>query len=151
MEKVEIKVLNNVKKDAIRSYELFLWRLEEEKNDLKESTLVFSRDDQVSYYPEVVRLEKQFNKVYSIPGWASYVLIGIALVYVSVMAILWLTHVITLDKSYFAIAIAVPTGVLLLINVLFTYLRNKQLNNFLNTKEERYKKYQEKVNQLMSK
>ena len=151
MEKVEIKVLNNVKKDAIRSYELFLWRLEEEKNDLKESTLVFSRDDQVSYYPELVRLEKQFNKVYSIPGWASYVLIGIALVYVSVMAILWLTHVITLDKSYFAIAIAVPTGVLLLINVLFTYLRNKQLNNFLNTKEERYKKYQEKVNQLMSK
>ena len=151
MEKVEIKVLNNVKKDAIRSYELFLWRLEEEKNDLKESTLVFSRDDQVSYYPELVRLEKQFNKVYSIPGWASYILIGIALVYVSVMAILWLTHVITLDKSYFAIAIAVPTGVLLLINVLFTYLRNKQLNNFLNTKEERYKKYQEKVNQLMSK
>ena len=150
MEKVEIKVLNNVKKDAIRSYELFLWRLEEEKNDLKESTLVFSRDDQVSYYPELVRLEKQFNKVYSIPGWASYILIGIALVYVSVMAILWLTHVITLDKSYFAIAIAVPTGVLLLINVLFTYLRNKQLNNFLNTKEERYKKYQEKVNQLIS-
>lgn len=151
MEKVEIKVLNNVKKDAIRSYELFLWRLEEEKNDLKESTLVFSRDDQVSYYPELVRLEKQFNKVYSIPSWASYILIGIALVYVSVMAILWLTHVITSDKSYFAIIIAVPTGVLLLINVLFTYLRNKQLNNFLNTKEDRYKKYQEKVNQLMSK
>ncbi len=32
MEKVEIKVLNNVKEDAKRNYQLFKWVLVEEKN-----------------------------------------------------------------------------------------------------------------------
>ena len=82
MEKIEIKVLNNVKDDAIKNYTLFKWVLLEEKPDLRETTLVFERDDQVSYYPELVKLEKKFNKVYSIPGWIGFLIIGLIVIYV---------------------------------------------------------------------
>ena len=148
MEKVEIKVLNNVKEDAKRNYQLFKWVLVEEKEDLKETTLVFQRDDQVSYYKDVVKLENRFNKVYTIPGWLAYVFIAIILIYVSVIAILWLTHVINIEKQYLVIILAIPTGVLLLGNVFITYLRNKQMFNHLNKKDEKYAKYQKLVDEL---
>ena len=148
MEKVEIKVLNNVKDDAIKNYELFKWTLVEEKPDLKETTLVFERDNEVSYYPELVKLEEKFNKVYSIPSWLTYVLVGITLVYVTLMAILWLTKVLTVDKPMFVIIIAIPTGVLLMINVFLSYLRNRQMDYHINKKEEKYRVYQEKVDSI---
>ena len=148
MEKVEIKVLNNVKDDAIRNYELFKWKLVEQTPDLKETTLVFERDNEVSYYPELVKLENKFNKVFSIPGWLFYVLIGITLVYVTTIAILWLTHVLNVDKGILVIIIAIPTGVLLLLNVFLTYLRNKEMDYHINKKEEKYRIYQEKVDKI---
>lgn len=148
MEKVEIKVLNNVKDDAIRNYELFKWKLVEQTPDLKETTLVFERDNEVSYYPELVKLENKFNKVFSIPGWLFYVLIGITLVYVTTIAILWLAHVLNVDKGILVIIIAIPTGVLLLLNVFLTYLRNKEMDYHINKKEEKYRIYQEKVDKI---
>lgn len=151
MEKTQIKVENNVKNDAIRNYRLFQWVLVDEVNDLKETTLTFERDNEVPYYKDLVRLENQFNKVYSLPSWLSYVFTVVALIYVSIMAILYLTHVITLDKSLVAIIIAIPGGVLLLLNVLVSFIRNKQMNHHLTRKEEKYQKYQEKVNQLINK
>lgn len=149
MEKVEIKVLNNVKEDAKRNYELFKWVLVEEKEDLKETTLVFQRDDQVSYYPELVKLENQFNKVYSIPGWLGYLFIGLILVYVTTIAILWLTHILNVEKSVMIIILAVPTGVFLLANVFISYLRSRQMFNHINKKEEKYAKYQRKIDELI--
>ena len=148
MEKVEIKVLNNVKEDAIRNYELFKWKLVEQVPDLKETTLVFERDNEVSYYPELVKLENKFNKVFSIPGWLFYVLIAITLVYVTTIAILWLTHVLNVDKGVLVIIIAIPTGILLLVNVFLTYLRNKEMDYHINKKEEKYRIYQEKVDKI---
>ena len=148
MEKVEIKVLNNVKDDAIKNYQLFKWNLVEEKNDLKETTLVFERDNEVSYYNELVKLEDKFNKVYSIPGWLFYVLVGITLIYVTTIAILWLTHTLPMEKSQMILLLAIPTGVLLLINVFLTYLRNKEMDYHLNKKDEKYRKYQEKIDKI---
>ena len=135
MEKIEIKVLNNIKDDAIKNYTLFKWVLIEEKPNLKETTLVFERDDQMDHYQEIVKLEKQFNNVYKIPGWIGYVLIGITLIYVTVIAILWITHILDMDKQSMIILLAVPTGVLLLLNVLFTYLRNREMQYHLNHKD----------------
>ena len=149
MERTEIKVLNNVKEDAIKNYELFKWKLVEQKPDLKETTLVFERDNEVSYYQELVNLEEKFNKVYTIPSWLFYVFIGITLGYVSVMAILWLTKVINIEKGYFVIILAIPSGILLLLNVFFTYLRNKEMDNHINKKDEKYRIYQEKVDKLV--
>ena len=149
MEKVEIKVLNNVKDDAIKNYELFKWKLVEQVPDLKETTLVFVRDNEVSYYPELVKLENKFNKVFSIPGWLFYVLIAITLVYVTTIAILWLTHVLNVDKGVLVIIIAIPTGILLLLNVFLTYLRNKEMDYHINKKEEKYRIYQEKVDRII--
>ena len=151
MEKVEIKVLNNVKEDAKKNYQLFKWVLVEEKEDLKETTLVFQRDDQVPYYNELVKLENKFNKVYTIPGWVGYSLIVLILVYVTTIAILWLTHILNLEKQYLVILLAVPTGILLLANVFISYLRNKDMFNHLNKKEEKYAKYQKKVDELVNK
>ena len=148
MEKVEIKVLNNVKDDAIRNYELFKWKLVEQVPDLKETTLVFERDNEVSYYPELVKLENKFNKVFSIPGWIFYLLIAITLVYVTTVAILWLTHVLNVEKGILVIIIAIPTGILLLLNVFLTYLRNKEMDYHINKKEEKYRIYQEKVDRI---
>ena len=148
MEKVEIKVLNNIKDDAIKNYTLFKWVLVEEKPDLKETTLVFQRDDQVSYYQELVKLEKQFNNVYKIPAWIGYVLIGITLIYVSTIAILWLTHVLNIEKQLMIIILAIPTGVLLLANVLFTYMRNREMQYHLNHKDEKYRKYQKRIDEI---
>ena len=148
MEKVEIKVLNNVKEDAKRNYQLFKWVLVEEKEDLKETTLVFQRDDQVSYYKDVVKLENRFNKVYTIPGWLAYVFIAIILIYVSVIAILWLTHIIDVEKKYLILLLAIPTGLLLLGNVFITYLRSKEMDYHLNNKSEKYTKYQKRVDEL---
>ena len=148
MEKVEIKVLNNVKDDAIKNYELFKWKLVEQVPDLKETTLVFERDNEVSYYPELVKLENKFNKVFSIPGWIFYLLIAITLVYVTTVAILWLTHVLNVEKGILVIIIAIPTGILLLLNVFLTYLRNKEMDYHINKKEEKYRIYQEKVDKI---
>ena len=148
MEKVEIKVLNNVKEDAKKNYQLFKWVLVDEKEDLKETTLVFQRDDQVPYYNELVKLENKFNKVYSIPAWIGYALIGLILVYVSTIAILWLTHILNVEKQFLVIILAIPTGVLLLANVGISYLRNRELQYHLTKKEEKYRKYQEKVDAL---
>ena len=151
MEKVELKVLNNVKDDAKKNYELFKWKLEEEKSDLKETTLVFSRDENMPHYEEIVKLENKFNKVYSIPSWIFYVLIVITLVYVSVIGILFLTKVLNFDKSIVAVIIAVPTGILLLVNVGLSYLRNRQMAYHLNKKEEKYAKYQAKIDEILNK
>lgn len=148
MEKIEIKVLNNIKDDAIKNYTLFKWVLIEEKPNLKETTLVFERDDQMDHYQEIVKLEKQFNNVYKIPGWIGYVLIGITLIYVTVIAILWITHILDMDKQSMIILLAVPTGVLLLLNVLFTYLRNREMQYHLNHKDEKYLKYQKKIDEI---
>ena len=148
MEKVEIKVLNNIKDDAIRNYELFKWKLVEQTPDLKETTLVFERDNEVSYYPELVKLENKFNKVFSVPGWIFYLLIAITLVYVTTVAILWLTHVLNVEKGLLVIIIAIPTGILLLLNVFLTYLRNKEMDYHINKKEEKYRIYQEKVDRI---
>ena len=148
MEKVEIKVLNNIKEDAKRNYQLFKWVLISEKEDLKETTLVFERDDQVPYYQELVKLENKFNKVYSIPGWIAYGLIGLILVYVTTIAILYLTHILELEKQLLVLILAIPTGVLLLANVFITYLRGKEMNYHLTKKEEKYAKYQKKVDEL---
>ena len=148
MEKIEIKVLNNVREDAKRTHQLFKWKLVEEKIDLKETTLVFERDNEVSYYPQLVKLENSFNKVYTLPSWLSYVLIGLTLVYVTAIMILWLTKVLNLEKQYVVIILAIPTGILLLLNVLLTYLRNRELSKFTTKKEERYQKYQSLVDEL---
>ena len=148
MEKVEIKVLNNVKEDAIKNYELFKWKLIDEKPDLKETTLTFERDNEVSYYAELVKLENKFNKVYTIPGWVFYILTSLTLIYVTLIAVLWLTHTLPVEKSTLVIILAVPTGVLLLINVFITYLRNKELDHHLNRKDDKYRVYQEKVDQI---
>ena len=120
----------------------------EEKIDLKETTLVFERDNEVSYYPQLVKLENSFNKVYTLPSWLSYVLIGLTLVYVTAIMILWLTKVLNLEKQYVVIILAIPTGILLLLNVLLTYLRNRELSKFTTKKEERYQKYQSLVDEL---
>ena len=148
MEKIEIKVLNNVKEDAKKNYQLFKWILVEEKEDLKETTLVFQRDDQVSYYSALVKLENKFNKVYSIPGWIAYALIGLILLYVTTIAILWLTHIIDVEKKYLILLLAIPTGLLLLGNVFITYLRSKEMDYHLNNKSEKYAKYQKRVDEL---
>ena len=151
MEKVKIQVLNNVAKDAIRNYTLFEWKLVEQKEDLKETTLVFERDDETPYYHELVKLENDFNKVYSIPAFVPYIFIILTLLYVSTMAILWLTHVINVEKVVFVIMLAIPTGILLLLNVFVTFLRTRQMNYHLTKKEEKYQKYQKKVNEVMGK
>lgn len=151
MEKVKIQVLNNVAKDAIRNYTLFEWKLVEQKEDLKETTLVFERDDETPYYHELVKLENDFNKVYSIPAIVPYIFIILTLLYVSTMAILWLTHVINVEKVVFVIMLAIPTGVFLLLNVFVTFLRTRQMNYHLTKKEEKYQKYQKKVNELTGK
>ena len=151
MEKVEITVLNNVKDDAIRNYRLFKWELVEEKAGLKETTLTFSRNNEVSYYQELVKLENRFNQVYSIPSWTSYVLIGLTLIYVTTIMILWLTHILNFDKSIVIIILAIPTAVLLLLNVFLSFLRNKELMKHINKKEEKYKIYQQKIDELINK
>ncbi len=148
MEKTEVKVLNNVKEDAKRNYELFKWKLVDEKNDLKETTLTFERDDNVPHYHEIVKLEDKFNRVYSIPSWIFYSLIALTLVYVSIMAILWLTKVINVEKTVFVVILAIPTGILLLLNVFLSYLRTKQMSNHINHKEEKYQKYQKLIDNL---
>ena len=148
MEKVEIKVLNNIKEDAKKNYQLFKWVLVSEKEDLKETTLVFERDDQVPYYDELVKLEDRFNKVYTIPGWIGYALIGLILLYATSIAILWLTHIINIEKSLLILILAIPTGILLLGNVFISYLRNKEMNYHLTKKEEKYVKYQKKIDEL---
>ena len=148
MEQVEIKVLNNVKDDAIKNYQLFRWVLVKETPGLKETTLVFERDDSMKHYNEIKKLETKFNNVYTIPSFLPYVFVVITLIYVSVIAILWLTHVLDVEKSILVVILAIPSGVLLLANVLITFLRQRQMNYHLNKKEEKYEKYKKLIEEL---
>lgn len=148
MDKTEIKVLNNVKEDAKRNFQLFKWNLVSEHNDLKETTLVFERDENMPHYFEITKLEERFNRVYSIPSWIFYSLIVLTLIYVSIMTILWFTKVINVEKHIFVIILAIPTGLLLLLNVFLSFLRTRQMSNHLNHKEEKYQKYQKLIDNL---
>lgn len=151
MEKVTINVLNNVKEDAKKNYELFEWKLIEEKNDLKETTLTFERDNSVSYYSELVKLENKFNRIYHIPSWVSYALIVVILIYVTTIAILWKCKAFDFDKAGVVLLMAIPTGVLLLVNTFITFLRSRDFNNHVNHKEEKYELYRSKISQLRNK
>ncbi|MCR5184832.1 MAG: hypothetical protein K6C32_01975 [Bacilli bacterium] len=151
MSKVTITVLNNTRDDAIKNYQLFEWKLIEEKKDLKETTLTFERDENTPYYPELVALEEKFHKVYTFPSWLSYVLIAITLIYVSVIAILWISHVIDVKKEILVIILAIPTGVLLLINTGLSFLRSRQMNHHILHKEEKYQEYAKKIEEIKKK
>lgn len=148
MEKTTITIKNNVKEDCKKNYQLFEWTLLEEKNDLSETTLTFFRDNEVPYYQELVKLENRFNNVYTIPSWISYILIGLILIYVSLMAILFISKAIDIKKEMFVLILAVPTGILLLTNIFISYLRHKQLMEHINNKEKKYLKYQSLIEQI---
>ena len=78
-----------------------------------------------------------------------YSLIGLILVYVTTIAILYLTHIINVEKQLLILILAIPTGILLLLNVFISYLRSKEMNYHLTKKEEKYAKYQKKVDELV--
>ena len=90
MEKTVIKVLNNVKEDAIKNYTMFKWTLVDEHPDLKETTLTFERDDSLPYYQKLVALETKFNNVYTIPSWLGFAFIFVILGYVTTLLLLLL-------------------------------------------------------------
>ena len=81
MEKITLKLKNNLKHLDIKKMTIFDWEVEkEEKIDEVFSNVTFSRDDSVSYYSELVALEQEYKKYQNFKVVPNSVLIILAVV-----------------------------------------------------------------------
>ena len=146
MEKLTLKVSFPEKADAIRCHELFSWKLEkEEKLDVNKYILEFSRDENLPHLGEIKKLEKEFFKLSKIPLWSLAILPIVIIIYLTVFMILIMTKVIDVPQLYKSIILSVPPAIFLLITMLMTFLRNKDIQKYILEHDERYKIYVEKV------
>ena len=151
MEKLVIKVSFPEKSDAIRCHELFSWKLEkEEKLDVNKYVLEFSRDENLPHLNEIKKLEKDFFKLSKIPLWSLAILPVVIIVYLTVFMILFMTKTLDVEQMYKSIILSVPPAIFLLITMLMTFLRNKDIQKYILEHDERYKIYLEKVKEYQN-
>ncbi len=137
---------NKENKTVIKEkYKLFEWQLVKEENN----KLFFQRDNQTTYYSELVKLEKQYPN-YQYPSVILFVITSIvAFLLVTVMLIMFLVNK-ELAKTYWW-AFILPAGIFLIITVLFTYLRMRTFSKIINEKPKTDAEFLNKINKVRNK
>lgn len=144
MEQLKIKVNRQEKENAINSHELFKWVLiKEEKIDNDKFFLYFERDSNLNNIKEIKRHENEYFKVSNINGVFIIVLPVIAIIYLTVFAILFMSKTLMLDEIIRILLLIIPPAILMFTSFLLHKKRTNDLIKYINNAKERYLKYKE--------
>ena len=151
MEKCQRKVNSYTVTRSVYLMGLFDWKLvNEEKHDNAPSVLYFERDENVPYYQEMVKAEKE-TEPKLLPFWSLVVVVALAFVIMTVYLILWLTMRQTFRNTAYFYAFFIPAMVLLLIDTGLFYIRSRQLMNYLKNEDAVVKQAEEKMKKIKEK
>ena len=130
---------------------LFDWKLvSEEKHDNAPSVLIFERDETVPYYQEMVEVEKETSPRL-IPFPIFIVLLGISFALLTTYLILWLIMKPNFDTMKFFCILFIPAMVTMLGGVIISFLRTRQLMQYLQNEATIVKNAEDKMSALRAK
>ena len=151
MEKCQRKVNSYTVTRAVYLMGLFDWKLvNEEKHENAPSILTFERDENVPYYQEMVKVEKETSPRL-LPFWTLIIPVALAFIAMTVYLILYLALRPNFDSLKMFYFFFIPSMVLLLGDTLLFYLRSKQLMRYLKNEEEIVKNAEEKMRLIKEK
>ena len=124
---------------------LFDWKLiKEEKHENAPSILYFERNENVPYYQEMVEIEKETSPRL-IPFWVLLIFVGIAFGLMTTALILYLSKIKGFDSLKVFFFFFIPAAICLSVDVVFFYLRSKQLMKYLANEQEVVKQAEQKM------
>ena len=152
MEKITLKLKNNLKHLDIKKMTIFDWEVEkEEKIDEVFSNVTFSRDDSVSYYSELVALEQEYKKYQNfkvVPNSVLIILAVVAFILLTLFIIFGIVDVagmgLTLAMLVFLLPGLLTAGILCVLGTIVT----KKSISYANEDTNRDRIYLEKVKEL---
>ena len=149
MDTCQRKVNSHAVTRSIYLMGLFDWRLvKEEKKDNAPSILYFERDTETPYYQEMVEIEKD-TAPKLLPFWVLLLFVGIAFLLITAALIFSLTKVMSTMVCF--LAFFIPASLFLGADVLFFYLRSKQLLKYFDNEKEIVKQAEERMQALREK
>ena len=152
MEKITLKLKNNLKHLDIKKMTIFDWEVEkEEKIDEVFSNVTFSRDDSVSYYSELVTLEQEYKKYQNfkvVPNSVLIILAVVAFIFLTLFIIFGIVDIagmgLTLAMLVFLLPGLLTAGILCVLGTIVT----KKSISYANEDANRDRIYLEKVKEL---
>ena len=151
MEKCSRKVNSFAVSRSVYLMGLFDWKLvNEEKRTNGPSVLTFARDESVPYYKEMVEVEKETSPNL-IPFPIFFVLLGISFGLLTAYLVLWLILKPNFDAMMFFCILFIPAMVTMLGGVIISFIRTKQLMNYLQNETAIVKNAEEKMKALREK
>ena len=151
MEKCQRKVNSFAVSRSVYLMGLFDWKLvSEEKHDNAPSVLTFERDETVPYYQEMVEVEKETSPRL-IPFPIFIVLLGISFALLTTYLILWLMLKPNFDTMKFFCILFIPAMVTMLGGVIISFLRTRQLMQYLQNEATIVKNAEDKMSALRAK
>lgn len=147
MEKKHVITEPNSRFFVLRDAYLFDWELLEEKSIGEKVELFLQRDNQTKHYSELIKLEKTYFKMSSIPMWSLFVLTGLAFIFLTLYLVM---SFLTPDgnKLLWFLVTLLP-GVLFVSGLgVLAIFRTRQSLKYASNREERYNSYLNKVQEL---
>lgn len=147
MEKKHIVTKPNSRFFVLRDAFLFDWELLEEKSEGEKVELFLQRDNQKKYYPELIKLEKSYHKMSSVPMWSLFLLTGLAFAFLTLYLVM--SFVTPNDNDLLWFIVALLPGVLSASGLgVLAIFRTRQSLKFVSNREEKYSSYLSKVQEL---
>lgn len=145
METCQRKVNSHSATRSVYLMGLFDWKLiKEEKHENAPSILYFERNENVPYYQEMVEIEKETSPRL-IPFWVLLIFVGIAFGLMTTALILYLSKIKGFDSLKVFFFFFIPAAICLSVDVVFFYLRSKQLMKYLANEQEVVKQAEQKM------
>ena len=148
METKELSVNANNAKLVLDKHLLFEWKCIEQRNVGKNVYFKFQRDDQVPYYEELVKLEKEF------PNYKVGSFLTVSLMPIVTFALVTIFLIVFLiDKEHFNFTLMfsllmIPALLVLVLTVVFTILRFKSISRIEKEKPLLESEYKQKIAEL---
>jgi hypothetical protein len=147
MEKKHVVTEPNSRFFVLRDAYLFDWDLIEEKSAGEKIELFLQRDNETKHYLELIKLEKSYHKMSSIPMWSLFVLTGLAFAFLTLYLVMSFVAPDANDLLWFLVALL--PGVISASGLgILAIFRTRQSLKYASNREERYNSYLSKVQEL---
>lgn len=146
MEEKVIKVSKENRDLVLDKHKLFAWKLDKEESGGSQSILHFYRDDEVPYYAQLVELEKQYPEYKFLPF--IYIIVFAALAFVSITVLLIFFFINKAVASQFWYLFIIPSGIFLIVAMVFTFLRMRTLDKVVNEKKQKDAEFASKIKKI---
>ena len=147
MEKKHVITEPNSRFFALRDAYLFNWELLEEKSIGEKVELFLQRDNQTKHYSELIKLEKSYHKMSSVPMWSLFVLTGLSFAFLTLYLVMSFAAPDSNDFLWFLVALL--PGVLSASGIgILAIFRTRQSLKYASNREERYNTYLSKIQEL---